>query len=116
MSKLIGVTRCLGLYFGENVDRRSVEKVLGSAGSSLGGVRRGGDVVDDDDVDDVDVDNRRKRRRKEFKFGEGEWKGLIELDVGFAPGGPGSDEVICFPFFHKNTKSLIFFSCRSCIN
>ncbi|KAF7761078.1 hypothetical protein Agabi119p4_10487 [Agaricus bisporus var. burnettii] len=103
MSKLIGVTRCLGLYFGENVDRRSVEKVLGSAGSSLGGVRRGGDVVDDDDdVDDIDVDSRRKRRRKEFKFGEGEWKGLIELDVGFAPGGPGSDEKL-----HKLISSVI---------
>lgn len=29
-----------------------------------------------------------------YKFGEGEWKGLVELDVKFvAVGGPGSDEV-----------------------
>lgn len=100
MSKLIGVTRCLGLYFGENVDQRSVEKVLGATGSSLGGVRQGpGGSVDDSDLDD-----NRKSNTKEFKFGEGEWKGLIELDVGFTPGGPGSDEVSLL-FFVKEKRN-----------
>jgi hypothetical protein len=101
MSKLTGVTRRLGLYFSENVDRRSVEKVLGAAGSSLGGVRQSlGGLLDDSGGDD-------RKKRKEFKFGAGEWKGLIELDVKFMPGGPGSDEVSSSPFHgEKQAQSL----------
>ncbi|KAF9444398.1 hypothetical protein P691DRAFT_763431 [Macrolepiota fuliginosa MF-IS2] len=96
VNRLVGVTRSLGLRFGETVDRRTVEKVLGAAGSALGGSRSG--------VDGGGL----KREGKEgalgkgYKFGEGEWKGLIQLEIGFVVGGPGSDEAL-----HKMISSAI---------
>jgi hypothetical protein len=85
---LNGITRNLGLCFGESVDRRTVEKMLGAVGSVLGGSRC-----------DTERESARGKVKEDsfaigYKFGEGEWKGLIELDVKFvAVGGPGSDEV-----------------------
>jgi hypothetical protein len=96
MGQLVGVTRVLSLYFGEGVDRRSIEKTLGAAGSSLGGVReeRGKEKGDDG--------NRGSGYAGELKggftFGRGEWKGLVELNVKFMEGGPGSNEVLFSSF------------------
>lgn len=92
MTKLVGVTRHLGLYFGESVDRRSIEKVLGAAGSSLGGER-----VRENDGEKEGKEKEGLGKGTRYKFGEGEWRGLIELDVGFVAGGPGSDEVNPIP-------------------
>ncbi|KAF5347712.1 hypothetical protein D9756_010327 [Leucocoprinus leucothites] len=104
MARLVGTTRVLTLRFGESVDRRSVEKVLGAAGSSLGGVRERSLVSDEDSSADEKGNERKVKGEMNggFTFGRGEWKGLVELNIGFVAGGPGSDEVL-----HKMISSTV---------
>lgn len=97
MTRLIGMARVLNLRFEEAVDKRSIEKVLGAAGSSLGGSREWGDM---DRGEKKGWEGKSKRAsvdeiKEGFTFGRGEWKGLTELNVELIAGGPGSDEVRC---------------------
>ena len=55
MSSLRGVTN-LGVRFRENVDRRTVEKVLGAAGAALGEVRGFDDEAKNRSLDTLEVE------------------------------------------------------------
>lgn len=77
------------------MDKRSIEKVLGAAGSSLGGSR---ERVDMDEREKKGWEGRSRRSaageiKEGFKFGRGEWKGLTELNVELTASGPGTDQV-----------------------
>jgi len=78
----------LALRFGENVDRRSYEKVLGAVGASLGAPGKDIDANDDDPFLDA---KSKKVTPKE------EWQGLRSLEVSFcvqsALARVGRDEV-----------------------
>jgi len=97
MTQLVGVAWVLNLRFGEAVDKRSIEKVLAAAGSSLGGTREQADM---DEREKKGWEGRSRRTaageiKEGFKFGRGEWKGLTELNVELTAGGPGTDQVRC---------------------
>lgn len=85
------------------MDKRSLEKCLGAAGSSLGGVRERGEMkrrsVGNGLSGGGNGGSSGRELKDGFTFGQGEWKGLVELNVGFVEGGPGSDEVRFSLFF-----------------
>jgi hypothetical protein len=78
----------LALRFGENVDRRSYEKVLGAVGAALGAPWKDADANDDDPFLDVMAQKVTARE---------EWQGLRSLEVSFrvdsAVARVGRDEV-----------------------
>jgi len=109
MTQLIGMAWVLNLRFGEAVDKRSIEKVLGAAGSSLGGSREQV-VMDEREKKGWEGRSRRSAAgdiKEGFKFGRGEWKGLTELNVELPAGGPGTDQVRCFVGRHPDSLHIL---------
>jgi len=109
MTQLVGVAWVLNLRFGEAVDKRSIEKVLAAAGSSLGGTR---ERVDMDEREKKGWEGRSRRTaageiKDGFKFGRGEWKGLTELNVELTAGGPGTDQVRCLVSRNPDSSHIL---------
>ena len=109
MTQLVGVAWVLNLRFGEAVDKRSIEKVLAAAGSSLGGTR---ERVDMDEREKKGWEGRSRRTaageiKDGFKFGRGEWKGLTELNVELTAGGPRTDQVRCLVSRNPDSSHIL---------
>jgi hypothetical protein len=109
MASLRGSVTKLGVRFGENMDKRTVEKVLGAVAAILGS-----GSATSSEGSSGNGDGRSSSEGNEDKAGEGgSWRGLEELEVSFKTKVvlmPGMEEVcttlsvFLFPF-------LYFFFC-----